>query len=189
MINISVQWDARHFRGGCDAVRETFERTGVGISYYRPRRAYPDETAKPPKAWMILNKIKKQTGHNPLDPPEDVQREIQSMLNTECEDLIVRAFETSRSQRSEVKRLVVGAAKDLREDAQERIRTDRTRFRSGSLAYLRYKAKNYNYRFEHRAPQFRHMTRRFGRVLPLVVTGRLYDCMAERWYERAPRGS
>jgi len=189
MISVTVKWTgADRMRDGFAAAEETLRKTGVGLSYYRPRPALPEETVKPARAWLILGAIQKRTNRNPLDPPRELENDILEMLHEEVGEAIEVAFNQNRPQRSRVRAAVLGGAKELREDAQYRIRHNATGFRN-SERYARIKGiMMATPASRRRSPRYKHITREFGgRPLPLVLTGRLYHSMTERWYETEPR--
>ena len=187
MIKVAVNWAGiGDVAKGLDAVATTFVRTGVGVSYYGPRPRLSSDRGRPARAQLILGAIRVRRGADPLDPPAELEREILSALNEECQEAMQIAYRSQHPQRERIKKVILGSAKDLREDAQDRIKGNSTGFKN-SGKYAKRKAMFLNMPPSQRAPGFVDATNRFGGPRPLVLTGRLYDSMRERWYEIQPR--
>jgi len=189
VIKVEVAWAGiGDVVAGLAAVAKTFERTGVGVSYYGTRPPLPSDKGRPARAQLILGAIRVRRGADPLDPPADLEREMLALLGEEVEDAMMDAYRTEHPQRDRIKKALLGGAKELREDAQDRIKNNSTGFKN-SGKYAKRKAMFLNMPASQRAPQFMDATNRFGGSRPLVLTGRLYDSMRERWYEIQPRQS
>jgi len=171
---------------GLDAAAATFGRTGVGLSYYRPRPPM-GEDVKPVKSYLILGIIKKRTGRDPLDPPPEVEADVMRTVSEEAAEALEEAFRTRRSQRGSIRRLLLAGAIELRDNARERIEQRQT----GFMPTKRYEKKKAIFvRLpEDRVPAaWRNTTSRYGYPPPpLVKTGRLYESLSARWYEIVPR--
>lgn len=187
MIQIRVDWKgANYFAQGMDAVEKTFDKPGHGVSYYRGRPRLPSDRGRPARPYLILGAIRKRTGADPLDPPRELERELLEGLEEVVHDAMERAGTSRHPQRDMIRKALLGAAKNMREDAQERIAKGRTGYHN-SPKYARKKAQMLRIPVAHRAPGFQDATSRFGGSRPLVLTGRLYDALTERWYETEPR--
>ncbi len=141
MIGIKVDWKGleAHARG-MDAVARTFEKPGHGVSYYRGRPRLPSDRGRPARPYLILGAIRKRTGVNPLDPPHELERELLEGLEEIVHEAMDRAAATAHPQRDMIRKALLGAARDMREDAQERIARGRTGYRNAPK-YARKKAQ------------------------------------------------
>jgi len=171
---------------GLEAAAATFGRTGVGLSYYRPRPPM-GEDVKPVKSYLILGIIKKRTGRDPLDPPPEVEADVMRTVSEEAAEALEEAFRTRRPQRDRIRRLLLAGAFTLRDNARDRIEQRLTGY-TPAKKYERKKALFARLPPGRVPPSWHNTTSRYGYPPPpLVKTGRLYDSLSARWYEIVPR--